>query len=137
GGEMETGHAPTQEEAKAAGIAATGSKKTAGLVDDVMSWEQGDMSEEDEIAFFQRLIDSGDAWKLQGAYGRNAQALIDAGKCHPAGAGGPTASKTAGEGDDSTKPAMDGTGVEKTTDPNAGGSVGQPADSETPPPDEG
>src|ERR1035441_7524217 len=58
--------------------------KSSALVDDVMSWEDGTMSQEDEVKFFQGLIDSGQAWQLQGAYGRNAQGLIDAGLCHSA-----------------------------------------------------
>lgn len=47
----------------------------------IMEYEQGDMSEDDTIAFFQALIDSGMAWKLQGHYGRTAQQLIEAGYC--------------------------------------------------------
>ena len=52
------------------------------MVDDIMAWEDGSMSQEQEVKFFQGLIDSGQAWQLQGMYGRNAQALIDAGLCH-------------------------------------------------------
>lgn len=51
-------------------------------VDKIMAWEGGEMSEEDEIAFFQELIDSGLCWKLQGCYGRQATGLINAGLCH-------------------------------------------------------
>jgi hypothetical protein len=39
-------------------------------------------TEEEIIAAFQHLIDTGVVWKLQGFYGRTADALIDAGHCH-------------------------------------------------------
>lgn len=52
------------------------------LLDRMLRWEQGDMDDYAEvIEFFQELIDSGMAWRLQGCYGRNAQQLIDAGHC--------------------------------------------------------
>lgn len=34
------------------------------------------------IEAWQHLIDTGLAWRLQGTFGRQAQALIDAGICH-------------------------------------------------------
>ena len=49
---------------------------------DMMAWEDGSLSNEDTTALFQRLIDSGQAWSLQGMYGRQAEALIEAGYCH-------------------------------------------------------
>lgn len=52
------------------------------LVGDIIAFESGDMSDKEAIAFFQKLIDSGLAWQLQGSYGRTAQALINAGHCH-------------------------------------------------------
>jgi len=39
-------------------------------------------TEEEIIEAFQYLIDCGDAWKLQGFYGRTAAALIERGLCH-------------------------------------------------------
>jgi hypothetical protein len=50
----------------------------------MIRYEQGELSETETIAFFQRLIDSGLCWQLQGHYGRTAKALIDAGLCVPA-----------------------------------------------------
>lgn len=52
-------------------------------IDAMIAWEEGDLSDEDTITLFQRLIDSGLAWKLQGAYGRQAQVLLEAGVCMP------------------------------------------------------
>jgi len=49
----------------------------------LMAYEDGRMSDEQIIKFFQHLIDSGMAWHLQGAYGRQADALIKAGICTP------------------------------------------------------
>lgn len=48
-------------------------------IDKLMEYENGDMSYKDTIELFQYLIDTGMAWKLQGSYGRTAQALIDTG----------------------------------------------------------
>lgn len=50
-------------------------------VDKVIRFETGEMTEAELVEFFQELIDSGDAWRLQGMYGRTAQALIDDGLC--------------------------------------------------------
>lgn len=56
--------------------------KKRTMLDDIMAWEGGEMGEEEEVEFFQELIDNGMAWTLQGCYGRNAAALLDAGLCH-------------------------------------------------------
>ena len=50
-------------------------------LDDIMAWEGGEMSAEEEREFFQRLINNGMAWRLQGCYGRRAQQLIECGAC--------------------------------------------------------
>lgn len=48
-------------------------------IDKIIAYENGDLSDEDTIVLFQELVTSGDAWRLQGSYGRTAAALIDAG----------------------------------------------------------
>ena len=52
-------------------------------LDMMMDWEQGDLTDDETIQLFQSLIDSGLCWKLQGMYGRQAEALIEAGYCNP------------------------------------------------------
>lgn len=56
-------------------------------VDEFIAYEDGSMSWEDQLKFFQRLIDNGMAWQLQGHYGRTAAALIQAGVIHQSGKG--------------------------------------------------
>lgn len=50
-------------------------------LDFILAYEGGELSEEEIIAGFQKLIDSGAAWQFQGHYGRTATALIKAGRC--------------------------------------------------------
>jgi hypothetical protein len=51
-------------------------------VDDIILYENGGLNQEETVAMFQRFIDSGLAWQLQGHYGRTAAALIESGYCH-------------------------------------------------------
>ncbi len=51
---------------------------------EMIAWEQGELSEEETVTLFQSLVNSGLAWQLQGAYGRQALALIEAGLVQPA-----------------------------------------------------
>ena len=46
----------------------------------IEAYEEGTMEEEDVRDFFQALVNSGLAWTLQGAYGRKAHAMLDAGE---------------------------------------------------------
>jgi len=48
----------------------------------IIQVENGELTEEETIEGFQKLIDSGVVWRLQGWYGRTAHQLIEAGKCH-------------------------------------------------------
>ena len=52
------------------------------LVDDIIAYESGSMDEDAVVAFFQRLLDTGTVYHLQGSYQRAAQAMLDAGVIH-------------------------------------------------------
>lgn len=49
------------------------------IVDTIVAFESGELSEENTIKLFQKLVDTGLAWKLQGSYGRTAKYLIEEG----------------------------------------------------------
>ena len=49
------------------------------IVNLIIAFESGELTTEEQIKLFARLIKSGMAWTLQGSYGRTASYLIDAG----------------------------------------------------------
>lgn len=49
------------------------------VVDLIMKYEAGELDDAETVALFQLLVNNGMAWRLQGHYGRTAQALIEAG----------------------------------------------------------
>jgi len=55
------------------------------IVGFVMDFESNQLSEVEVVKGFQKLIDSGMVWQLQGFYGRTANRLIEAGLCNPKG----------------------------------------------------
>ena len=52
------------------------------LVDKIIAFETGELSDDETVGLFQELVDSGLAWQLQGFYGRMAARLIEAGLIH-------------------------------------------------------
>ena len=48
-------------------------------INKIIKYESGEMDQEETISFFQELIDTGHAWRLQGHYGRTALRLIECG----------------------------------------------------------
>jgi len=49
------------------------------LIDAIIAFESGSLDSDSTVRFFGALVESGDAWSLQGFYGRTARDLIDAG----------------------------------------------------------
>ena len=54
----------------------------ANALDYMMQFEDGTIASPDGVKLFQYLIDTGQAWTLQGMYGRTAMTLINNGLCH-------------------------------------------------------
>ena len=46
------------------------------IIDKIIAYEQGGLSQQEVIDLFAHLIQSGLCWQLQGHYGRTAEALI-------------------------------------------------------------
>lgn len=55
--------------------------KTFDSVGFIMDYEEGELGQDEVVAGFQHLIDSGLAYQLQGSYGRTATRLIEQGFC--------------------------------------------------------
>jgi hypothetical protein len=49
------------------------------VLDQIIQYENGNLDEEGVLDLFQHLVDTGLAWSLQGSYGRQAMAFIQAG----------------------------------------------------------
>ena len=50
-------------------------------VDSLIAWESGELTEAETVAMFQKMIDDGSVWRLQGSFGRTAMDLIRQGYC--------------------------------------------------------
>jgi hypothetical protein len=49
------------------------------LVDELIAYEEGQITGDQEVAFFERLVETGTCWQLQGHYQRVAATLMEAG----------------------------------------------------------
>lgn len=58
---------------------------TRSLLAALMAYENNQLNYDEMLELFQRLVDSGLAWTLQGSYGRMAKELIEQGLLHPKG----------------------------------------------------
>ena len=56
----------------------------SNLVDFIIDFEGGEIGDDEVIALFQYLVDTGQAWTLQGLYGRAARNLIEGGHIYAA-----------------------------------------------------
>ncbi len=48
-------------------------------IDKIIAYEQGELDDTETLELFQALVDNGMAWSLQGSYGRQAKAFLEAG----------------------------------------------------------
>ncbi|MFA7483816.1 MAG: hypothetical protein WC314_25200 [Vulcanimicrobiota bacterium] len=56
------------------------------ISEQIVKWEEGEMSEQEEVDFFQYLVDTGAAWHLPSTlYQDRAKQLIAEGKVSPYG----------------------------------------------------
>jgi hypothetical protein len=53
------------------------------LVDQLIAYEEGQIHEDQEVAFFEHLVETGTCWQLPGHYQRVAATLIEAGLIKP------------------------------------------------------
>ncbi len=53
------------------------------LVDQLIAYEEGQLTEDEEMALFEHLVETGTCWQLQGHYQRVAATLIEAGLIKP------------------------------------------------------
>lgn len=56
------------------------------LVGNIIAFESGELSADGTLKLFSHLVKTGQAWTLQGHYGRTAHALIQNGYLGPDGA---------------------------------------------------
>ena len=54
-------------------------KKFYPVLDNIIAYEGGELSNNDILELFSELVKNGMAWSLQGCYGRQAEALIKSG----------------------------------------------------------
>ena len=55
---------------------------TRDLTTLIISFEQGELLDDEILELFQTLVDTGLAWTLQGSYGRFAAQLLEEGLIH-------------------------------------------------------
>ena len=51
-------------------------KQTKDFIDQIMDYESGELNDKEIIEMFSDMVKSGNAWSLQGHYGRTAEVFI-------------------------------------------------------------
>jgi len=51
-------------------------KQTKDFLDQIMEYESGELNDKGIIEMYSEMVKTGVAWKLQGSYGRTAEAFI-------------------------------------------------------------
>ena len=49
------------------------------MINEIIAYESGELNDTKTLELFSELVKNGQAWTLQGHYGRNATALIEGG----------------------------------------------------------
>jgi hypothetical protein len=52
-------------------------------VDQLIAYEEGQITHDEEVAFFEHLVETGVCWQLSGHYQREAATLIEEGLIKP------------------------------------------------------
>jgi hypothetical protein len=55
------------------------------FIDKIMAYEDGSLTDDQELELYSELISTGQAWTLQGSYGRTAKAYMDLGYLNESG----------------------------------------------------
>jgi len=50
-------------------------------IGEIIEFESGELADKQTVKMFQKMINDGSVWSMQGSYGRTAMELLEAGLC--------------------------------------------------------